>query len=422
MKGKYSNILIITLVMVLTVGILAGCGSKEEDASQEQKQGQENNGIPVETIAAETGEIVNHITVTGSAEAVQKTELTPELQETAAEINVNEGQEVQKGEVLVQLDQTDVKSSIAEAKAGLESAQAGLEELLAGTREEEIAQLTAQLEEAKANYEQARNDYQRYKKLFEREAISKQKFESIKTQYISAESNYKSAQESLRMAENGPTEEQIKAQRAQVQQAQAQLNSAQLNLDKTLITAPFDGIVGSVNVDAGEMVGSQPIVSLVDLNAVEIQTYVSENNVNRLKKGQDTAVDFNALEKKMQGEIKSISPALNDEEQAYPVEIEVSNGNNLIKSGMYAEIKLETERSKGNVVIPKQSLLRENGNTYVFVVEDNKAVRKEVKIGLTTTEEVEILSGIETGTEVITQGTNQVTEGNDVRVAGGGEE
>lgn len=420
MKKKYRNILVLTLIMMLTVGIV-GCGSEDENASKEQKQGQENNGIPVETIAAETGEIVNYITVTGNAEAVQKTQLTPELQETVEKINVNEGQEVEAGDVLVRLDQTDVKSSIAEAKAGLKSAQTRLEELLAGTREEEIAQLAAQLEQAKANYEQAKSDYERYKKLFEREAISKQKFESIKTQYISAKSNYKSAQESLRMAENGPTKEQIKIQRAQVQQAKAQLNSAQLNLDKTMITAPFDGIVAAVNVDQGEMVGGQPIISMVNLDAVEIQTYVSENNVNKLEKGQKVAVDFNALENNLRGDIKSISPALNEQEKAYPIEIEVANSNNIIKSGMYAEINMETERSKGNVVIPKQSLLRENGDAYVFVVKDEKAVRKEVKIGLTTTEKVEILSGIETGDQIITKGTNQVTDSNSVRVVGGGE-
>jgi multidrug efflux pump subunit AcrA (membrane-fusion protein) len=87
---------------------------------------------------------------------------------------------------------------------------------------------------------------------------------------------------------------------------------------------------------------------------------------------------------------------------------------------MYAEVEIETERSSGNVVIPKQSLLQENGSSYVFVVEDNRAVKKEVTTGLTTIDRVEILSGITDSEQVITAGSEQVTDGYDVRVVGGG--
>ncbi|MBM7557336.1 efflux RND transporter periplasmic adaptor subunit [Halanaerobacter jeridensis] len=421
MNKYYKNIIVIALVIGLTAGIFTGCGSKGEEASKSSKEKtQENNGIPVEVIKADTGEIVNHITVTGTSEAIKSAQLTPQLQETVDKVLVDTGDRVQKGATLVQLDQEDIKANINVARAGLETAQAGLEEMMAGAREEEIDKLKAQVEQAKANYEQAESDYERYQRLYDKEVISKQQFEGIKTKYISAKNSYKSVQESLKMAQAGPTKEQIKTQRAQVKQAQAQLDTAKLNLAKTKITAPFSGLVAEVNTEEGEMVGTQPVVSIVDLSTIEIQTYVSENNVNKLELGQQVEVDFNALANKLKGRIKNISPTLNQREKGFAIKIKVNNSGQLIKSGMYAEIKIETQRSSGNLVIPKQSLLRENGSAYVFKVEANKAVKEEVTTGLTTASEVEILSGLDNGDKVITVGAERVTDGYDVRVVGGG--
>lgn len=415
--------IVLTLVIGLTAGIIVGCGAQNKETTSSQGQGNaESRAVPVETIEASKGEIVNYITVTGTATAVKSAQLTPQIQETVAEVLVEEGEQIKKGEKLIQLDQEDIKAGVAEAQAGLKTAQASLNELLAGTRAAEIERLQAQVAQAKANYQQAKRDYQRYKKLFAKDAVSKQSFESTKTKYISAQNSYKAAQKSLQIAQEGPTKEQINTQRTRVQQAQAQLKTAQLNLAKTSLTAPFDGVVTAVHAEEGEMVGTQPVLNILDLSAIEIETYVSEKNINKLAVGQKVAVNFNALTERLAGQIKNISPALNSQEQGFPLKIEVENEEGLIKSGMYAEVKMETARSKGNLVLPKQALLRENGSSYLFILTDGKAVKKEVKTGLTTVNKVEILSGIESGTKVITQGAERVTDGYEVRVVGGGEQ
>ncbi|MBM7624514.1 efflux RND transporter periplasmic adaptor subunit [Sporohalobacter salinus] len=423
MNKAYKKVIIIGLIIGLILGAVAGCGFKDEQGSKKDRgQNQSNNGIPVETISVQKGKIINYITVTGTAEAVQSAQLTPQLQKTVKKVLVESGDRVHAGEKLIQLDQEDIKAKINEARAGLETAKAGLEELLAGTRGEEINRLKAQVKQAKANYHQAERDYQRYKKLFDKDAISRQQFESAKTKYISAKNNYESLQESLKMAQKGPTKEQIKTQWTKVQQARAQLETAQLNLDKTKITAPFNGLVAEVNTEEGEMVSTQPIVTILNLNSIEIQTYVSEKNINKLDIGQQVEVNFNALDNNLKGRIKNISPALNQKEQGFPVKIKVNNNENLIKSGMYAEIKMKTDQRSGNLVILKQSLLRENGSEYIFGIENNRAVKKKVKTGLTTTTRVEVMSGIKAGEKIITKGAEQVTDGYKVRVIGGGDQ
>ncbi|MGM0370236.1 MAG: efflux RND transporter periplasmic adaptor subunit [Bacillota bacterium] len=420
MTKNYKRIIMVTLVLGVMIGVITGCGGAGDKATNKPEESQQAEGIPVETISAQSGQVAKHITVTGTAKAAKSAQLTPQLQETVDEVLVTEGQQVAAGEKLIQLDQENIKAQIAETKAGLEVAQAGLEELLAGSRQGEIDKLQAQLNQAEANYQQAKRDYQRSQKLFEREAISEQKLESAKTQKVSAKNNYQSLKESLKMAQKGPTAEQITRQQASLQQSRARLDTAQLNLDKSKIKAPFPALISTINVEEGEMVGNQPVISIVDLSSIKLETHVSENNVNQLKVGERVTVDFNALDNKLQGTIQTISPSLDQQQQGYPIEIKVNNSGNLIKSGMYAEVEIETERSSGNLVIPKQSVLQENGSSYVFVVEDDKAEKKEVTTGLTTTDKVEILSGITDGEQVITAGSEKVTAGYEVRVVGGG--
>jgi multidrug efflux pump subunit AcrA (membrane-fusion protein) len=410
----------VLLILGVTVTALTGCGSKQAKEASTQQKPQEVTGIPVEAITAKTGEITNYITVTGTAKAIKSADLTPQLQKKVIEVLVDEGDRVEAGDKLIQLDQADIKAQVAEAQTGLKAAQAALEELLAGSRQEEIDKLTAQVEQAKASYEQKERDYKRYQKLFDKEAISKQQLESVRTEYISAKNNYKALQESLKMAQAGPTKEAIQTQKANVEQAQAKLHTAKLNLDKTEITAPFAGIIAEVEIEAGEMAKAQPVISIIDLSSIKIKTYVSEKNINSIELNQSVEVDFNALDHKLEGKIVNISPALNQENLGFPVEIKVDNSSNLIKAGMYAEVKIETGYSAGKVVVPKQALIQEDGKSYLYIVENNKAVKKEVSTGLTTTEDVEILSGIEAGDKVITVGSEQVTAGYEVRIVGGG--
>jgi len=408
------------LILAVTVTALTGCGAKQAKKASTQQKTQEVTGIPVEVITAKTGELSNYITVTGTAKAVKSADLTPQLQKKVVEVLVDEGDRVEAGDKLVQLDQADIKAQVAEAQAGLEAAQAALEELLAGSRQEEIDKLIAQVEQAKAKYEQKERDYKRYQRLFDKEAISKQQLESVRTEYISAKNNYKALQESLKMSQAGPTKEAINTQKSNVAQAEAKLDTAKLNLAKTEITAPFTGRIAEVNLEVGEMAGTQPVISIIDLSSIKIKTYVSEKNINNLELNQSVEVDFNALDHKLAGKIANISPALNQEKLGFPVEINVDNSSNLIKAGMYAEVKIQTDYSAGKVVIPKQALIQEDDQSYVYIVKDNKAVKKEVSTGLTNTKDVEILSGVSAGDRVITVGAEQVSDGNQVRIVGGG--
>ncbi|GAB6136922.1 efflux RND transporter periplasmic adaptor subunit [Halanaerobaculum tunisiense] len=423
MIKKYKKLVIITLVLGLLLGVFVGCSQNEATSNSQQSSNQSENNkpsIPVEVAKADTGKISKSITVTGEAKPAKSVNVTPQLQAQVEKVGVEVGDKVKAGNDLLQLDQEDVKVQFEKAEAGLEVAKANLNQILAGTRDDEISQIKAELKRAKANYDQAKKDYHRQQKLFKKDVISEQQLEASESKYISAKSTYKSTKLKLKIAKDGATEEKIQVLKAQVNQAKKNLKTAQVKLDKTEVTAPISGIVTQVDIETGEMAASQPAVSIVDLTPIKLKTFVSEQNINDLEKGQSVEVDFNALDNKLQGKIKKISPKMNQQHSGFLVEITINNSKRLIKAGMYAKATIETESSAGELVIPKQSLLQENNKNYVFIVQNNQAVRKEVTIGLTNSKKVEVLSGINLGDKIITVGSQKVSAGNEVRVVGGG--
>ncbi len=390
--------------MILAVSAsLVACSQEATETKQEEIE-----KLPIEVIKATTSDMVSYSNIVGEAQAIQSVSITPQLQGEVTEIYVNIGDRLKAEDKLFSLDTATLEVQVQQAKAGLQSAEANLAKALKGTRKEQLAQLKAQLEQAKSAYEQAEKAYQRQKKLYEREIISKQQLESIQNQYIAAKSGYEAAAQNLKMAEEGATIEDIQAIKAQVSQARAAFKSAQLRLEKAEVTTPISGILASINIEAGEMAGMQPVAAVVNLDQVKVVAYISETNVNKIQAGEEVTVNFNALEKEFRGRIKSISPVMDARKKAFPVEVVVDNQDHLIKAGMYAEINFITNQIKDQIVIPQASVLEEAGEEYVYIFDGKKAVKRRVESGLSNGSRVVIVEGIDLGEEVVIKGQEKL--------------
>ncbi|OCL27313.1 hypothetical protein U472_07575 [Orenia metallireducens] len=422
-KDRSNKLVMLVLIISVISLLFVGCGKEKATTNMTEgiKQVEKEVKVPVEVLEAKTGELVEYITAAAQAEPIKSIQVTPQLQGEVGKVYVSIGDKVNKGDKLLTLDKENILIQVEQAKAGLQAAQANLEKLLKGTREERLAQLRAQLEQAKSNYEQTKKSYERQKKLYEQEIISEQQLETIKVQYVTAKSSYESAKQELTLAKNPSTKEEIKALEAQVEQAESNLKSAKLQLDHTEITAPISGIIVKVNVEAGEIAGMQPVVAIVDIDKIKTIAYISESNVNKVNVGDEVKVNFNALNKEFVGKVKSISPVADKVKRSFPVEVVIDNKSNIIKAGMYGEIKFKANISSGQVVIPQAAILSENGLEYVYIIKDNIAIRKEVKIGLATAKEAIVLEGIQAGDQVIVKGQEDIKADTKVEVVNRGD-
>ena len=414
-KKKFVLLLIVFSLSLLIVA----CGQESEEVEGENEN---EESVAIEVIDAERKDIATYINTTARAEAKDSVYLMPQLQGEIKEVAVELGQVVEAGEKLLEIDSELNELDLEQAEAGLRAAEAELDGILAGTREEDLEQIRTNLDQVEIAYEQAERDFERQEELYEDDTISEQQFELAKLEYEGAKAEKRATELSLRAAEEGAREEEIRAVRANVEQARLGIEAARLQVEHSVLEAPFTGIVASVDANEGQLAGSEPVLELVNLDEINLTTYYSEEYINDIEVGDEALVEISAIGEEFEAEITNVGPSVDPQEGKYPAEIVVDNDDHLIKSGMYARIKTVNQQAKDSVVIPQVAILNDNDQEYIMIHQDGEAIRKDVETGITTGEEVEIISGINANVEVIIEGQERLETEDQVRVVNRGDQ
>ena len=216
----------------------------------------------------------------------------------------------------------------------------------------------------------------------------------------SAYGTWTSAANSLALQKSGSTAEDIAAQSAEYRSAQAELR-------KTLIIAPFDGIITKMDLKIGQVVSPNASeVAIMSVGNFEIESYVPEVNIARLKIGDSATVTLDAYGESVSfaASIITIDPAetLKDGISAYKVRLRFTENDLRIKSGMTANIRVTTEKKSDTIVIPKSAIIEQDGREFVRTMNDGEEGKVEITTGSTSAlGQVEVVSGLKEGDVVI---------------------
>lgn len=388
LSGKWLLLLLVTAFAVFA----AGCsgGSKEKGAKDPGAE------VPVTVARAEKGVLQDVVSVTGKIEAVQSANVVPSgAGGKVAQVLVDVGDRVQKGQMLVILENQLQAAEVRRTEAMVAAARAQLEQA-----EGALSISRAELEKAAANYE-------RGKELLAGGALAQAAFES---QY---ELPYQRAKE----AAERTVPAQVRAARASLAQAEAALQAARESYDNTFIRSPISGVVTARNVNPGEMASAAvPAVSVANLDAVVVKVTVAEDVINSLKEGQKVEVRVAAVsERPFTGTIYSIAPAADQATKAFPVKVKLSNPQHTLKPGMFAEVRLTRKQQKA-VLLPREAVVSQDGREVVWLVEDGKAVCRKVKTGASDGTRIAILEGVPEGAVVVTVGQGSLRDGVKVKI------
>jgi len=206
-------------------------------------------------------------------------------------ILVTEGDTVQAGQVLAEIENAEFSISVAQAKANLAAANAKLAILKAGNRPQEIAQAGASLAQTQANLFNATKKYERSTELYRQGALSAQQLDTEEAALAVAKGQYDGAREYHSMSAEGPRPEEIQYAQAQVEQAEASLENAQLSLKNTIITSPVAGTIAIKSIEPGEVLSvGQPLFLITNPKDIWIAANIEETHISKIKVGQ--CVDF----------------------------------------------------------------------------------------------------------------------------------
>jgi len=369
MKDKKARLVPLMMVSVIFFGWLIGCRQTAVDEKQASAEVAPN---PVRVISVAREEISEKLTYTGIIEAWQQVNVTPEIAGKVARIYVNEGDLVQKGQLLAELDTRALDLQLKQAEAALAVAE--------------------------ANRADAQRNFERMKRLIAEKAVSEQQYEKIKLAYDAAEAQWK--------------------------QAQASLNLVRHNLEVSKMKAPFSGVVASRNADVGDVInpmmgGFSPnsgVLTLIDYSKVKIKIEVSQSDIVRIKKKQRAFVRIDTYpQRQFAGEVAIVNQTADPLSKKFRVEVWASNPELLLKPNTFCQVIIEVNTHPEAIVVPQEAVVEDK---YVFVIENGVAHRREVQLGLQNTEKVEILSGLQPGELVVVEGTLGLADGAKVKIEG----
>lgn len=189
-----------------------------------------------------------------------------------------------------------------------------------------------------------------------------------------------------------------------------------LTFEKAPVESPLDGVVGRVYVDIGSSVTSQTAVAFVAyVDKMEIMLEIPEKYLPRISIGQRAEINVDSYpDKNFIGIVSRISPVIDLNTRASNIEISIDNANHMLRSGMFAKVRLIIEENKDVFVILKEAVAGKGADTYVYVAEGNKAVLKKVALGIRQGPYYEVLSGLKEGDQVVIMGQQRLEDGSTI--------
>lgn len=392
MKKKTSKIWII--VAVLFVAAVAVYFLTKKEKKEE---------IAFETSKVEETNIQNSITATGTIEPVTSVSVGTQVSGIVSKLYVDYNSEVKKGQIIAELDKTNLMSELASAQSNLTSAESEYQSQL-----------------ATLNYQQA--NYQRYSTLYEKGLVSANDFESARL-------SYENARQAVGQA------------KAQIGVMQQNVAKAKTNLGYATITSPIDGIVLSKSVEEGQTVAasfSTPELFTIakDLTNMQVVADVDEADIGDVRVGERVTFTVDAYpDDTFTGSVTQVrqEATTTNNVVTYEVVISAPNADLKLKPGLTASVTIYTVERSGILCVPSKALrftptketvgnkkiVDVNAKNKVWTIEGNEIVANKVEIGITDGTHTQILSGIASGKSVITEvkvtGDDSAEEDNDTQ-------
>lgn len=351
-------------------------------------------------------------------------------EERVVEFPVNEGDRVERGQVLARLDTGTLEIQLAAARAELELRKEELAELENGSRPEEIEQAKARALGAEAMMNYARSVLERTRRLVQEASAAEDEIKKAIADAEQAEQAYREAQAAEALVVAGPRKERIAQARARVHIQEQEIARLQDDIRKHTIIAPFDGYIIAEHTEVGEWLAlGGPVVEIAELDEVEVEVMVLEDAIGFLRVGQQARVEIGALPgQAFVGDIVKIIAQADTRSRSFPVKVRLANkrvdeSDVLLKGGMFARVTLPAGSSAKAVLVPKDALVLGGPEPVVYVVDPDpsdpsqgKARAVPVELGIAAEARIEVKGDLRADQPVVVLGNERLRPGQDVMI------
>ena len=355
---------IIAVAILSTVLFLTACSGDKKDVKVA-----EFPAVAVEVQEVASGSDSKFISVSGTLESEKRAVISTRMMGYITDLKVSTGQKVRKGQLLVSINNDDLRAKKSQADAGIMQAQAG--------------------------YNSAKKDFERFTALFKQQSASQKELDNVTTQYQMAEAGLNAA----------------KAMRNEVMAQFAYSN----------ITAPFDGTVTETFVKAGTMANpGAPLLTIEDGGELQAVVSISESDILKIKNGTSADIKLKSSNEVIKGKVNEISSSSQGSSGQYSVKLALDAKKDAALSGMFVNVIFPIEKDANAtastmVVIPKSAVISQGQLNGVYTVTaDNIALLRWLRLGKTYGENIEVLSGLAAGEKYVMTADGKLFNGSKV--------
>lgn len=344
---------------VIAFAIISSCSSDKKDTSKQPAAEEALPSVKVETVTSRIVDQVGTYTATVQPQIVNN--ISSAMPGRIKDVLVDEGQQVSAGQTVAVLDDVNTFS------------------------------YETQVDNARANLKNVELNYERAVELFNIGGGTKQQVDAMEIQLTNAKNALAQAERTLRNAR-----------------------------ENTILTSPIAGVVTARNYDPGDMIANMPVVTVARIKPVKLAINVTETDFPKIRKGMTASIKFDTYgDEEFTGTVSTVMPTVDAASRTFGVEITLANPGSKVLPGMFGRVTLNLG-SADHVVVPDKAVVKQqgSGNQYVYVLNaDGTVSYNQVELGRRLGAEYELLSGVESGSQVVVSGQSKLSNGAKVEIA-----
>lgn len=379
------TITVLTMLVLTSTFIITGCSSKTVVANEEKV-------TSVRTEKVTKGSIEKTETYAGYLKPIKEVDVSSKSMGFVDQIYYDVGDAVRQGDILFVMDKRNARNNLVVLESQMDT---------------QASQLEATLKSTQLQYNDSKKRLEDMTVLLSEGIISEQQLVDTRTAYDQSKIAYETAQESYNLFFNN----------AKGSSFSAQIDIARENLMDHEVNSPINGVVAERTIEIGELVGAQPAFKIVQLDKLILEVNLPESVLSNITLGNEIDISVGRQTgEPIKGKVVEISPSADKRTFTYPVKIEIDNASGTLRDGMYAEASFVTENNDNALLINRKAILLDNSQKYIFVIQDQRALRVNIDVGVDNGTKLEILDGLTEGQVVIVKGQEYLNDGDRVKV------
>lgn len=401
----------VPLALMMCVTLAAGCKKKAEEVPEAE--------VAVQAEHPTVGPIFEEIGADAVLFPLAQAAIEPRISAPIVKEFVQRGSRVHKGDLLVRLEDRDLRGAALDSHGSLTQAQAAYTAATLATIPEDVQKAELDVAQAKANLDVANRTLEERDRLLAQGAIARRDVETARASAVQAQAAYDSSVKHLANVQKTTKQTSISAAQGQLASAQGKAESAEAQVSFANLRSPIDGVVTDRPYYPGETApAGSPMVTVMDTSALLAKVHIAQSAAQKLKTGGSAELTIPGEEEPQKTTIALISPALDPGSTTVEVWLKLPNPDGHFKVGTPVHAILHGATVPSATQVPISAVVRaEDGGSIVMLVgSDGAAHKRAVRVGLHTSEKAQILSGITTADMVITQGGYGLDEGTKVKI------